>query len=176
MVASELSLERIINFLLDAPMFGDLDVTGLSQIVHILQVRELTPGEHVFREWDPGDAWYVLYAGEVEVLKESVTGPRMITRLAPRACFGEMAILDRSPRSASVRAVGDAVALRFPRIGFDELLSKGNIAAYKLVHQIALVLVARQRATTAQLVAALAGDEPLRERIEPILDLSVVAE
>lgn len=175
---ADLSLEQIINFLLDAPMFGDLDATGLSQIVHIMQVQQLHPGEYVFHEGEPGDAWYVLHDGEVEVLKKTPGGPRVIARLGARACFGEMGILDGSPRSASVRAVGDAVAFRFPRVSFNDLLANGNLAAYKLVYQIALVLVARQRQTTSQLVGLMETDdaEEMRDGIEPIVDRSSVAE
>ncbi len=173
-----LNLEQIINFLLDAPMFGDLDATGLSQIVHIMQVQTLRPGQYVFQEGDPGDAWYVLYGGEVEVLKDASTGRRIIAVLGRRACFGEMAILDGSPRSASVRVTQEATAFRFPRVAFNDLIAADNLAAYKLVHQIALVLVSRQRKTTARLVDLLSASqsEQVREGIEPIVDQSSVAE
>lgn len=171
-------LDQIIGFLLDAPMFCDLDATGLSQIVHILEVQTFAPGLHIFREGEPGDAWYVLYDGQVEVLKAIGGGQRVVATLGPRACFGEMAILDGSPRSASVRTLQDTVAFRFPRMGFNELLRAGNLAAYKLVHQMALVLVARQRQTTARLVHLLGAEDAavMRGGIEPIVDTSSVAE
>jgi CRP-like cAMP-binding protein len=152
---AELTLEQIINFLLDAPMFGDLDSAELSRIVHIMQVKPLREGQLVFQEGDPGDAWYVVYSGQLEVLK----GKRVIATLTRASCFGEIAILDGSPRSATVRAVTDGTAFRFPRAAFAELLADGNRAAYKLVHQIALVLAARQRTTTSRLVEVLGGGD-----------------
>lgn len=172
------SLGEMIHFLLDTPMFGDLSATELSQIVHIMQVRSIEPGAWVFRESEPGDAWYVVHSGEVEVLKNAGEGTRVVARLGPRACFGEMAILDGSPRSASVRAVGPVSAFRVPRVEFDELLAKGTLAAYKLIHQIALVLVSRQRQTTTRLVELLHEDSPavVRQGLRPIVSRSTVAE
>ena len=66
-----ITLEEIITFLLEAPMFGDLDASELSQIVHIMQIQRFRAGQAVFREDDAGDAWYVLFEGQVEVIKDS---------------------------------------------------------------------------------------------------------
>ena len=171
-------VDPMVDFLMDAPMFGDLDTDELSRIAEIMQIQRLEPGEMVFREGDPGDAWYVVYEGEVEVLKGGADGDRAIALLGRRACFGEMAILDGSPRSASVRATAPLTVLRFPRSGFTSLLHAGTLAAYKLVHQIALVLVSRQRRTTSRLVEVLDAPEPgrLRDALTPIVEQSSVAE
>lgn len=175
---AELTLEQVIAFLVDAPMFGDLDPAELSQMVHIMQVHRLAGGQWVFREGDPGDAWYVVYEGEVEVIKEAPEAERVIAILGRRACFGEMAILDGSPRSASVRATRPTTVFRFPRQQFSRLLAEGNLSAYKLVYQIALVLVSRQRRTTSRLVDLMgAGDAGrLRDGLAPLVDQSSVAE
>lgn len=171
---SDLTIEQVIGFLVDAPMFGDLDSSELTQIVQIMQVRNLEPGEVVFAEGEAGDAWYVVFDGEVEVVKDD----RVIAVLGRPACFGEMAILDGSPRSATVRASRPVTVLRFPRRAFGRLLESGNIAAYKLVYQIALVLVSRQRRTTSRLVELLTAPDPaqLREGLTPLVDQSSVAE
>ena len=177
-MSEDLTLEQVIAFLVDAPMFGDLDATELSRIVHVMQIRRLRPQEWVFREGEAGDAWYVVFEGEVEVVKESEEGERVIAILGRRACFGEMAILDGSPRSASVRATKPLTVFRFPRQRFTQLLDEGTLAAYKLVYQMALVLVSRQRRTTSRLVELMATDKPqqLREGLTPIVDQSSVAE
>lgn len=151
-----ITLERILTFLLEAPMFGDLDEAELSEIVHILQVQRVRHGHHVFREGDVGDAWYVIYEGTVEVVKDDDVDITRITELGPRSCFGEMAILEGSTRSASVRAITDCTLFRFPRTDFDGLLKSDNLSAYKLIHQMALVLANRQRVTTARLAEMLA--------------------
>lgn len=179
MSSPAITLEEIIQFLLEAPMFGDLDAAELSRIVHIMQVQRLRPGQHVFREGDRGDAWYVLYAGEVEVRKDGGLDDQIIAILQPPACFGEMAVLDGSPRSAAVRATRDTTAFRFPRTDFLDLLEDGNLAAYKLVLQMAKALVARQRFTTERLVEVmenLEGDDEVTQELEPIVRSSTVAE
>jgi len=177
-MGTTITLEQIINFLLEAPMFGDLNPTELSEVVHIMQVQRLRSGQYVFREGDVGDAWYVLFEGEVEVVKDTGFGNRTVAVLGPRACFGEMAILDGSTRSATIMARSACTAFRFPRAEFAELLANGNLSAYKLVHQMALVLVARQRQTTSRLVELLREDRgsAIRDGLTPIVQQQSVTE
>ena len=75
---AEIPQEQILRFLQDAPMFGDLDEDELEHLVQITQIQRLAVGDWVFREGDPGDAWYVVYDGEVEVVKEMKDGVRVI--------------------------------------------------------------------------------------------------
>jgi CRP-like cAMP-binding protein len=160
---ASITLEQIINFLLEAPMFGDLDAAQLSQIVHIMQVQRLRDGQIVFREGEPGDAWYVIFDGTLDVFKaEDFLPDQRIATLGARACFGEMAILDHSPRSASVVARGEATVFRFPRKEFESLLHEDNLAAYKLIYEMAKVLSARARRTSQQLSEALSAKAPDR--------------
>lgn len=155
-----ITLEEIITFLLEAPMFARLDAAELSEIVHIMQVQKVRAGTAVFREGDPGDAWYVIYSGRAEVLKGNEFLPsQRLSVLETRACFGEMAILDHSSRSASVVALDDCTVFRFPRRDFEELLADGNLAAYKLIYEMAKVLSTRQRKITQDLTEALAARE-----------------
>ena len=172
-MSGPLNLEQILTFLMDTPMFRDLDPTELSEIVHILQVRHIRQGHKVFSEGEAGDAWYIVYEGDVDVLKDSGLGLERLARLGPRACFGEMSILDGSARSATVLAVGDVSVLRFPRLEFQDLLRSGNLAAYKLVLQMALVLVGRQRSTTSRLTTLLKLNQDIlvREGLTPIVEI-----
>lgn len=141
-----ITLEQIINFLLEAPMFGDLDATELSEIVHIMQIQRVREGHTIFREGDPGDAWYVVYDGELGVYKTE-----LVATLGKRSCFGEMAIVDHGPRSAAVLAHAECTLFRFPRRDFEELLEDGNLAAYKLVYEMAKVLCSRVRGLNQQI-------------------------
>jgi CRP-like cAMP-binding protein len=177
-MAAPLTLGYIVSFLLDTPMFGDLDESELSQIVHIMQLQHLRPGQVLFREGSPGEAWYVLYEGNVDVLLGADGDERVIASLGARSCFGEMAVLDGSPRSATVRAADEATVFRFPRTAFHDLLRQGNLAAYKLVFEMAKVLAARQRATTRTLSSVIGHAEaaPVQHRIAPIVEASSLTE
>ena len=175
-----ITLEQIISFLLDCPMFGHLDPNELSRVVHIMQVQRLRDGQHVFREGEQGDGWYVIFGGQVAVSKRQEVAPeREIAVLGSGVCFGEMSILDGSPRSASVRSVGESVLFRFPRNSFERLLREENIVAYKLVVEMSKVLCTRQRRLTAQL-SDLIQDQQLGSSLAPrvgaIVDETTVSE
>ena len=173
-MAGPLNLEQLLGFLLDTPMFGDLDPHELSEIVHTMQVQHIRGGQTIFEAGTAGDAWYIVYHGQVHVFGAGPDGePRLLAELGPRTCFGEMAVLDGSPRSATVRAVSDATLLRFPRDAFEALLAENRLAAYKLVHQMAKVLVARQRRATAAISSMLADppDQPgVVEGLAPLVE------
>lgn len=176
-----LTLERIINFLLETPLFRDLDPTELAEIVRIMQVQRIRAGHAVFREGDEGDAWFVLVTGEADVTKETPFGaPRTLSSLGPPSCFGEMAILDGSRRSASVIARDEVTVFRFPRGPFNDLLEDGSLAAYKLVYQMARVLCERQRHLTQRVSEAIEGEgaerPALRHHLGELLDTYTVSE
>lgn len=179
-MAGPLNLEQLIIFLMDAPMFGDLDPVELSEVVHIMQVQHVREGQVVFEEGAPGDAWFVVYDGTVEVVVDTGTeeGDRILVSYGPRSCFGEMAVLDGSPRSATVRAASDGMILKFPRAAFQVLLDQGNLAAYKLVVQMAKVLATRQRESTTRIVDMLRrhDDEIVRKSLAPIVEAATRSE
>jgi CRP-like cAMP-binding protein len=90
------------------------------EVVRIMEVIRLQEGEEVFHEGTSGDSWYVIFEGEVRVLKDADTEAESeIARLGPGKRFDEMAILDGMPRSASVRAAGPLTIFRFRRDRFD---------------------------------------------------------
>lgn len=167
-----LNLEQLLSFLLDTPMFAGLDVEELSEVVHILQIRHLRTGQALFHQGDRGDAWYVVYDGEIEIRVDSEhEGQQLLDRITAPGHFGELAMLDGSPRSASALAASDATVLKVPRDAFQLLLREESLAAYKLVHQMAIALVGRHREMTRQLVDLTnRGPEPtLIERMTPLL-------
>jgi CRP/FNR family transcriptional regulator, cyclic AMP receptor protein len=150
-----ISFENVIGFLVSTPLFDGLDPAERADVVRIMEVRQLREGESVFQEGDPGDAWYVVFEGSVRVLKSSDTGPRDVATLSRGECFGEMAILDGSARSATVEAVTDLTLFRFRRSRFEDLLDQGSLGAYKLVLAMARVLSGRQRDLTRQVAELL---------------------
>lgn len=174
-----LTLESIIHFLLETPMFRDLDAGELAEIVRIMQVQRVREGQVIFREGEPGDAWFVVHRGEVSVTKSRLLGPsEELARLGRPGLFGEMAMIDSSPRSATVTAVGEGTLFRFPKVAFDTLLAEGNLAAYKLVHEMSKVLCTRQRRLTQRLTDLMAGADGggLRAELLPVIEEHSVSE
>ncbi|HEY9227139.1 MAG TPA: cyclic nucleotide-binding domain-containing protein [Gemmatimonadaceae bacterium] len=162
----QISLESVITFLVATPLFRHLDAAERGQVARIMEVQRLKEGEQVFREGEEGDAWYVVFDGKAKVLKNLSTGPEEIAVLDSGACFGEMAILDGMPRSASVIAAGPLTVFRFRRERFDELLGNESLGAYKLVAAMARTLSQRQRLLTQQVTSLLGRSEPTRVAVE----------
>ncbi len=156
-VDAPISLETVIGFLVSTPLFDGLDPAERGEIVRIMEVQRLQDAEQVFHEGDLGDAWYVIFEGQAEVVKDMTAGPVRIAVLDPGACFGEMAILDGSARSASVRALGALTVFRFRRALFEEQLEEGSLAAYKLVAAMARLLSQRHRKLTQQISDLMEG-------------------
>lgn len=177
-MTAKVTRERLITFLLETPMFEKLDPSEIREIIHIVEVEQHQAGDTVFSEGDVGDAWYVLYKGAVDVLKHGATGEKKITELGPQACFGEISILDGSPRSATIRVTEDSTVFRVPRQAFAGLIDDGHLVAYKLLHEMAILLAQRQRATTLRLSELLNATEiaQVQEGIMTIVGESSVRE
>lgn len=88
---------RVWDQVTKVPMFADLGTVTLSEIVSKLRVRNYPPRIVVVRRDEPGESMFFISEGEVEVRL-----PRGPIALAQGAFFGEMALLDRLPRSATV--------------------------------------------------------------------------
>jgi NADH dehydrogenase len=76
------------------------------------------PGQEVFREGDLGDRIYIVLSGGAEVVREEEDGPRVIARIGPGECFGEMALLRGATRNATVRCVRAMDVISLPEREF----------------------------------------------------------
>jgi len=176
-----LTLEQVIEFLLETSLFEALAPKELAEVVQIMQVQRFRGDQTIFSEGDGGDAWFVIYTGCADVIKNNPFTPqRKVATLKAHACFGEMAVLDGSLRSASITAVDDVTVFRFPREPFQDLLEENNVAAFKLVHAMARTLCARQRRLNQQLTDVIEEQETdalgLRSRVGPLLDATTISE
>jgi CRP-like cAMP-binding protein len=95
--------------------FSELEREPFLAVLRSLEVRRLGDGELVTRQGDPGDALYLLGAGEVRVVVRESGVDREVARLFENTLFGEMALVTGQPRSASVVAVGEADVLEVNR-------------------------------------------------------------
>lgn len=114
--------QQRIAALRQVDFLAELDDTDLAMLRS--EVREAVFGgdEIICREGDPGDAFFVLRHGTVEVVARGASGQDThVADLGAPAFFGEMALLTGEARSATVRAKGDAELLIVERAGFEAL-------------------------------------------------------
>ena len=87
--------------------------------------KDYEPGEVIISEFEPGDSFYLIQSGKVQLVKCVNGSKKNLDILKPGEFFGEMAILDNSPRSATCMASGKVRCLEFNKENF-ELLITGN--------------------------------------------------
>jgi len=112
------SLEKA-TALKSALLFSDLQADELLALAALCEEVEIAPGARVFTEHEPGDALYVVVTGRVAVER----GDRMLAEIGEGDCFGELALLDDGPRSATVTAVERTELLRIVRDDFLDMLT-----------------------------------------------------
>ena len=105
-------------------LFGRADEQAIDALVRVLRVRRFRRGETVFHQGDPGDALFVLASGSVKVVLPSDEGaePAIVAILGAGEFFGELAILDGAPHSATIVAVEPTETLVLHRDAFLELI------------------------------------------------------
>lgn len=103
-------------------VFADLPIEDIVIIADILLELEYPEGHIIFREGEPGDKMYIIVSGQVIIQKGEGDAIEMTLTLGSGECFGEMAILDGLPRSASVKVTKPANLLAIEREDFRELL------------------------------------------------------
>ena len=104
--------EARIELLERMPIFGGIGIDTLQFLLGLCPVVSVPANEFFFREHDQADSMFVLEAGKASVLKSWRGRDYLLRTLKQGDCFGEMALMDLCPRSASVRALEDCTAIR----------------------------------------------------------------
>ena len=125
------------------PMFADLDRRELYEVEKLLYRRNYDEGEVIFRQNDPGVGMYVIESGRVEILHEP--SGRHLAELGDGDFFGEIALLNETPRSARATALAPTVLYglfqpelydvfeRLPRLGVKLLLPLAQMLGARLL-------------------------------------------
>ena len=103
----------------------------LSSFAHFARVFQ--PGEIIFCEFEPGKNFYLIQSGRVQLVKNSGEFERTLDVLQPSEIFGEMAILDNSPRTATAIALDEVKALELNAENFEMLMNGIPAMALKLL-------------------------------------------
>jgi CRP/FNR family cyclic AMP-dependent transcriptional regulator len=112
LATADTCIEARIKLLQCMPIFGGIRADILQFLLGLCPVVSVLKNEFFFREHDQADSMFVLEAGKVAVLKSWGGQEYVLSILKEGDCFGEMAVMDLGPRSASIRAAEDCTAIR----------------------------------------------------------------
>ena len=98
--------------------------------------REYAGGEVVCQQGEPGDWMFVVQSGELEVLRTEGEEEVAVGVLGPGDVFGEMAIFDRQPRSATVRTKGEARVLTLDKRAFLRQVHEDPSMAFRILQKM----------------------------------------
>ena len=129
----------LTDLLARASLFAELEPPEVETLARAAERREFARDEVIFAANEPADGLYVLASGRVKVCVSSSGGKELIlATLGPEQFFGEMALLDNEPRSASVIAQLPTVAFRIRRDEFERLIEQYPTIARKLMRELSL--------------------------------------
>jgi len=119
-----------------SPLFEGLSDEELGQLMDMAEPVTLRPGEILIKQGELGDSAYVVISGDFEVQKQSGQSLIKIDVRNPGDVVGEMALLSRAPRNATLIAKTDGEVLRIPQEAFEKLLVSSTTAAMAVLHWV----------------------------------------
>ncbi len=135
------------EFLKKIPLFAAMPDEDFARLCEMVEEVHLPAGAQLFAEGSPGMRAYVIMDGEVEIVKKSGNRELLLAIRPAGEVIGEMALLERAPRMASVRAHTDATLLAIHHDELEKLLNSSPSAARAMLS----TMVARLRNTEAML-------------------------
>jgi CRP/FNR family transcriptional regulator, cyclic AMP receptor protein len=130
----------------DCPVFQDLPDRALAVVRSLCHIRQYKANEHIFRRGEPGVGMYIVLEGDVEIYRHEGEYRRTFANLSRGDFFGELALLEDAPRTASARSVGYSrllgffrpdllsLAARKPRLGGIIILNMARLTARRLIN------------------------------------------
>jgi len=107
------------RFLAESELFSEIPEDARAGLLPAAQPRTVSADDVVFRRGDTGDSLFLVARGKVSITLELPSGSQEVSTLQPGDFFGEIAMLTRAHRTATVTGLEDTVVLEFPA---DEIL------------------------------------------------------
>jgi CRP-like cAMP-binding protein len=144
--------QNLIPFLMNQALLEGVSESALRELVPYFEVLTYEPGSLIFREGDLSNDLYLVFDGEVSLVKE-MEGQQeryTIAKLAQGEVFGEMSFIDDSPRSCSVETHHPLILIKLPRKESKELAPHLQEIYEKIVRNIASIVIRRMRTTNVK--------------------------
>ena len=144
-IATVTVVERVL-ILRGIPLFADLSPGDLERLALIAEEQGYDDGEAIAREGELGDAMHIVSEGVIRVVSGSVGGERVIARRTAGEVVGEMSIITRNPRIASLIAEGPVRTIRIGHREFESMVRERPDLALGVMRVLALRLAESARA------------------------------
>jgi len=136
-------------------LFQGLDSMELVQVSKLVKHKRFKAGDIVLKDGEPGSSLFVVKKGEFRAFLGQGLNSAEVALFQSGASFGEVALLDHGPRSASVEAVTDGELLEFDVQAFQTLMAHSDDMKIKLLTNISTDLVTKLRRTNDTLALLL---------------------
>lgn len=114
------------------PIFGGLQMDTISLLLEQAIPKPCKDKDYFFKQGDVGDSVYIILSGQVAIFRGKEQN-HLINILGEGDCFGEMALIDHQPRSASVQAITDCEALEISQSALFEVYQQ-DVKQYLMLH------------------------------------------
>ena len=136
-----------------ANVFSRLSWQELKIVEHVVHIRNYAPNEPIFRQGDPGSGMYIIMEGQVGIFLEIPhQPPKALSELNAGDFFGEIALLDASPRTAGAIALENSTIIGFYRPDLMDILKTKPAIGGKILLALSEVLATRLRSTNSELI------------------------
>ena|SRR3989339_92373 len=151
-IFSQDNVQNTISILKNIPLFSNINLSDLIKLSKFLHSRKYSQNEIVFLEKEPGAGLYIVKSGSVKIFIKSLDGQERILAKLEKGCFfGEVALIDESPRSASVIALEETELLGFFRPDLMTLMDRDPRLSSQILLHLATVLGQRLRETNKEI-------------------------
>lgn len=127
----------VMDTLRRIPVFEGIPYRGLKAIRSLCHLRNYREDEHIFRTGEPGVGMYIIIEGSIEIYRKKDGAPFVYGQLESGDFFGELAMLEDLPRSASARSIDKSTLLGFFRPDLLSLLARNPRLASLIILNMA---------------------------------------
>lgn len=153
--------QEIIDKLVHLEIFSDFNSSNeehrrlLKEVCQLLESQSYNSGDMIIKEGDTGDTLYILYEGTVQIRRNTPSNDQFaVVNLTTEqnVFFGEVALIDRDTRSASVIAIENCKVLKLDGSKFKELCDKEPVLGYHVMYRISRRIASSLRRSNKEMM------------------------
>ncbi len=131
--------EEIIGFLKEIPLFAELKEEDLTELCRHIKLRRFMKNSPIVRQGDAGDNFYTIVSGKAKIVVTGNNGAeKILGTLSTGDSFGETALIEKGPRTASIITLTQTAVFEISREGFEKFLASNTENREKITGKIRL--------------------------------------